>query len=54
MIPDRRVKALRSIPIDYTVIPDRIEAGTFMLAAAVSEASAPERDYPGTLGIIDS
>lgn len=37
MIRIEGVKALRSIPIDYTVIPDRIEAGTFMLATAISK-----------------
>ena len=37
MIRIEGVKALRSAPIDYTVIPDRIEAGTFMLAAAVAK-----------------
>lgn len=30
------VPALRSIPVDYTVIPDRIEAGTYILAAAIT------------------
>ena len=37
MIRIEGVKALRSVPIDYTVIPDRIEAGTFMLAAAIAK-----------------
>lgn len=36
MIRIEGVKTLRSMPIDYTVIPDRIEAGTYMLAAAIS------------------
>lgn len=30
------VPALRSVPVDYTVIPDRIEAGTYLLAAAIT------------------
>jgi len=30
------VPALRSIPVDYTVIPDRIEAGTYILAAVIT------------------
>lgn len=30
------VPSLRSVPIDYTVIPDRIEAGTYLLAAAIT------------------
>ena len=30
------VSALRSVPVDYTVIPDRIEAGTYILAAAIT------------------
>jgi UDP-N-acetylglucosamine 1-carboxyvinyltransferase len=30
------VPALRSVPVDYTVIPDRIEAGTYILAAAIT------------------
>lgn len=30
------VSSLRRIPIDYTVIPDRIEAGTYLLAGAIT------------------
>jgi UDP-N-acetylglucosamine 1-carboxyvinyltransferase len=30
------VSSLRKTPIDYTVIPDRIEVGTYMLAAAIT------------------
>jgi UDP-N-acetylglucosamine 1-carboxyvinyltransferase len=30
------VPSLRSVPIDYMVIPDRIEAGTYVLAAAIT------------------
>ncbi|HEY8392598.1 MAG TPA: UDP-N-acetylglucosamine 1-carboxyvinyltransferase [Capillibacterium sp.] len=30
------VPALRPVPVDYTVIPDRIEAGTYLLAAAIT------------------
>ncbi|NLW55391.1 MAG: UDP-N-acetylglucosamine 1-carboxyvinyltransferase [Firmicutes bacterium] len=30
------VPKLRSVPVDYTVIPDRIEAGTYILAAAIT------------------
>lgn len=30
------VPSLRSVPVDYTVIPDRIEAGTYILAAAIT------------------
>ena len=36
------VPALRSIPVDYTVIPDRIEAGTYILAAVITGGG----DYP--------
>ena len=30
------VSSLRSIPVDYTVIPDRIETGTYILATAIT------------------
>jgi len=33
-------------PIEHTIIPDRIEAGTFLLAAAITGGSALLRNYP--------
>ena len=36
MIRIEGVAALRPVPIDYTVIPDRIEAGTYILGAVIS------------------
>lgn len=44
MIRIEGVPALRPNVIDYTVIPDRIEAGTFMLAAAITSGDITVND----------
>ena len=33
-------------PITHTIIPDRIEAGTFMVAAAITGGSIIMKNYP--------
>ncbi len=44
MIRIEGVKSLRSVPIDYTVIPDRIEAGTYILGAVISGGEITLKD----------
>jgi UDP-N-acetylglucosamine 1-carboxyvinyltransferase len=44
MIRIEGVPALRPNVIDYTVIPDRIEAGTFMLAAVITSGDITVND----------
>lgn len=44
MIRIEGVKSLRPVPIDYTVIPDRIEAGTYILGAVISGGKVTLKD----------